>query len=143
MSKSEIAQLTAMVHQLSKQVQQQNQAKNTPLFRQMEKQAQLHMNGLKADLMPLIQERNELQSKNLYGTNLGRKYANQNHFIQLNGTICKVEVDMLGNASTISPVVNGTKFESEEEAKQFATLFPAEAKALKYGALEPTIKDLL
>jgi hypothetical protein len=136
MSKADIQQLQAMVMQLSKQVQQQNQAKNTPLFRQMEKQAQQHLNGLKMELKPLIAERNELKSKNLHGTNLGRKYANQNHFIQLNGTICKVEVDHLGNASTISPVVNGMQFKDEAEAKQFSTLFPAEAKALKYNALD-------
>jgi hypothetical protein len=136
MSKSEIAQLTAMVQQLSKRVNQQNATKSTPLYKQMERQAQSHLNGLKMELQPLLAERNELKSKNLHGTNLGRKYANQSHFIQLNGTICKVVVDVVGNAESISPVVNGMQFESEAEAKQFATLFPAEAKALQYNALD-------
>ncbi|WHY74593.1 hypothetical protein [Fictibacillus enclensis] len=131
-------QMEAQIASLTKMVQLQQQRDNTPLGRQIRKQAEIQMNTLKTSLMEKQARKQQLEAMNHRTTFSSER--GQTKFVKLYDVVSMYEVSDNGKVTKMKPVTAMTySAMGDAERKAFDSEFPSISMAIEHGAYNPTM----
>jgi hypothetical protein len=138
---SEVQQLRNLVNQLQGQQQAQNAFYNSPVGKQIRKQAEQMVKTQQLNLQTKQARYNELKSIHNNSTNLSR--LNGTQFVNLNGVPSMYHVGIANNEVTnFQPITMDTyKGLSQADKIAFDSKFPDVAMSIKFNAYQPQLSQ--